>query len=137
MKCMSHPEMGCEQVRQRLFDLFDVVNVMAAHERPAENVYSIKVVKSRTTTGSQDENDDAMANVFYGDGHGRERKCCGCAADAYHGQRGGVVQSIEVDGSSGGVQSDYREGAQKRRSLAEPGGVLAAGAQARRGCGGI
>ena len=43
---MSHPEMGCEQVRQRLFDLIDVVNVMAAHERPSENVYSIKVFKS-------------------------------------------------------------------------------------------
>jgi len=47
MKCMSHLEMGWEQVRQRLFDLLDVVNVMtAAHERPGENVYSIKVFKS-------------------------------------------------------------------------------------------
>jgi hypothetical protein len=120
MKFMSHPEKGREQVCQRLFDLFDVVNVMVAHEHPGENVYSIKVCKS-SVEQLRVARMKTMANVSYGDGHGREQKCCGCVPHAYDGQRGGVVQSIEVDGSSGGVQSDY-------------GGIPAGGALVDRVC---
>ena len=87
---MPNLEIGGD--RQRLIDSLDLDNVaMAAHERPGENVYSIKVSNPRTTTGTQDENDEAMANVFCGDGHGGERERCGCRADAYDGQRGGVI----------------------------------------------
>ena len=89
---MPNLEIGCEQIRQRAIDSLDLDDVaMVAHERPSENVYSIKVSNPRATMGRQDENDEAMANVFCGDGHGGERECCGRRADAYDGQRGGVI----------------------------------------------
>ena len=41
------PGNGMRAGSPKAFDLLDVVNVMmAAHERPGENVYSIKVFKS-------------------------------------------------------------------------------------------